>query len=74
MRLRCYLSELRGERSISEMARVSGVRRPYLSQIEAGIRLPSDYEVEAIAKAYGVALDDMYDWRPPQLAAIELDT
>lgn len=74
MRLRCYLPELRGDRSISEMARISGVRRPYLSQIEAGIRLPSDDEVEAIAKAYGADLAAMYDWRPPQLAAVELDS
>jgi transcriptional regulator with XRE-family HTH domain len=73
MRLRCHLSTIRGERTIAGMARLSGVRRPYLSQIEAGLRMPSDEEVVAIAEAYGAELDEMYDWRPPQLLAVELD-
>lgn len=73
MRVRCHLATLRGERTIAGMARLTGVPRPYLSQIEAGLRMPSDDEVKAIAKGYGCELDDIYDWRPPQLLAVELD-
>jgi transcriptional regulator with XRE-family HTH domain len=60
VRARCNLAHLRGDRSIAEMARAADIPRPYLSQIEAGIRLPSDAETKAIARAYGATLEQMY--------------
>jgi transcriptional regulator with XRE-family HTH domain len=56
----CYLAALRGSRTITDMAQASGVARPYLSQIEAGRRLPRDDEVEGIARAYGAPLREWY--------------
>jgi transcriptional regulator with XRE-family HTH domain len=73
VRLRCHLAEHRGKRSISEMSRVSGVQRSYLSLIEAGIRLPSDDELAQIADAYGIPLGAIYEFEPPQYILVEID-
>jgi transcriptional regulator with XRE-family HTH domain len=49
------------------MAVASGVRRQYLSQIEAGRRLPRDEEVEGISSAYGLPLRE---WYPPEVLIV----
>jgi transcriptional regulator with XRE-family HTH domain len=67
--VRCHLARRRGEldRTITEMAVASGVRRQYLSQIEAGRRLPRDEEVEGISSAYGLPLRE---WYPPDVLIV----
>lgn len=55
------------------MARVAGVSRANLSQIEAGVRVPSDDEVEKIVETYGAELEALYEWRAPQFLAVQLD-
>lgn len=73
MRLRCHLAAARGDRTIAELARISEIPRPYLSQIEAGRMVPTNAELERIVAAYGVELDDVFDWWPPQFVAVETD-
>ena len=69
MRIRCYLSEIRGERSIREVARTAGIAAGELSRIEAGIGVPRDSYLGALEDAYGAKI---VDWYPPSvLLAIE---
>jgi transcriptional regulator with XRE-family HTH domain len=73
VRLRCSLASFRGNRTVTEMARLAGVPRPYLTEIERGIRLPSDEQIEGIAVAYGVELGQMYEFTPPQYVLVDVD-
>ena len=50
------LSEL----SVREFARMAGISNPYLSQIERGLRDPSERVVEAIAESLRVSADTLY--------------
>lgn len=84
MRLRCHLRDVRGERQLAEVAAevralATGSEEtkppgsPELSRIEQGYMLPRDEWIGPIASVYGLELDEMYDWQPPQLIAVEMD-
>lgn len=60
MRVRCYLREIRGRRSLRAIAETSGINRGSLSTIERGTRLPTDDQVEQLEQAYGVPFEQMY--------------
>jgi transcriptional regulator with XRE-family HTH domain len=47
--------------SLRQLARTAGVSNPYLSQIERGLREPSDTVVEAIAGALDLTTERLYD-------------
>jgi transcriptional regulator with XRE-family HTH domain len=47
--------------SLRELARMTGISNPYLSQIERGLREPSDTVVDAIADALDLTADRLYD-------------
>lgn len=48
------------EYSMRSFARLAGISNPYLSQIERGLREPSEKVVEAIAEALHVSADTLY--------------
>lgn len=73
MRVRCHLREIRGARTLADIAALSGVKAPELSRIERGLMLPADTDLPKLAVAYGAVLDEWYDWEPPQFLVIELD-
>jgi transcriptional regulator with XRE-family HTH domain len=73
VKLRCHLREARGKRPLREITETSGVQQAYLSQIETGRRLPKDSEIEGLTRAYGIPLDEMYDFEPPQFVLVEVD-
>jgi len=50
------LSEL----SLRQFASMAGISNPYLSQIERGLRLPSDQVAESIAGALRTSADALY--------------
>jgi transcriptional regulator with XRE-family HTH domain len=63
VRLRCYLREGRGERSLRQVANLTGVSAGELSLIERGRLLPADDQVEAIERAYGLQRTSWYhEW------------
>ena len=41
-------------------AELAGISNPYLSQIERGLRAPSEQVLEAIATALGLSVDALY--------------
>lgn len=51
---------LRGEVSLRELAKRSGVSNPYLSQVERGLRKPSAEVLQSIAKALQISSDVLY--------------
>jgi transcriptional regulator with XRE-family HTH domain len=48
------------ELSMRRFADLAGISNPYLSQIERGLRAPSEQVLEAIATALGVSVDALY--------------
>jgi len=44
-----------------QFAELVGISNPYLSQIERGLRAPSEHVVEAIAEALKVSADTLYE-------------
>lgn len=69
MRLVCRLRAARessGE-SLRSVADRSGVFRGHLSEIERGIRLPTDAEAETLARVYGLAIEEFYAAPPHAL-------
>ena len=44
-----------------EFARVAGISNPYLSQIERGLRAPSEQVMQAIANTLKVSADTLYE-------------
>lgn len=72
MRVRCRLREARGGRKIADLAAASGVPRATLNHIENGRQLPKRDQVEAIERAYGVTLAEMFDWYGP-LLVVDMD-
>ena len=65
--------------SMRQFAQMVGISNPYLSQIERGLREPSDKVVDAIAKSLETSADTLYeqaglyaeDEAPPAAAVIE---
>jgi transcriptional regulator with XRE-family HTH domain len=49
------------EVSMRQFAELVGISNPYLSQIERGLRAPSEQVVESIAEALHVSADTLYD-------------
>jgi len=49
------------EMSMREFARAVGISNPYLSQIERGLRAPSEQVVEAIAASLQTSADALYE-------------
>ena len=50
-----------GELSMRQFAELVGISNPYLSQIERGLREPSERVVAAIAEALHVSADSLYE-------------
>jgi transcriptional regulator with XRE-family HTH domain len=49
------------EMSMREFARLAGISNPYLSQIERGLRAPSEQVLHAIAQTLKVSADTLYE-------------
>jgi transcriptional regulator with XRE-family HTH domain len=49
------------EVSMRQFAELVGISNPYLSQIERGLRAPSEHVVQSIANALQVSSDTLYD-------------
>jgi transcriptional regulator with XRE-family HTH domain len=49
------------ELSMRQFADLAGISNPYLSQIERGLRAPSEQVLEAIAKTLKVSADTLYE-------------
>jgi transcriptional regulator with XRE-family HTH domain len=57
------------EFSMRQFASMAGISNPYLSQIERGLRAPSERVVEAIARSLDTSTDALYEQagiRPPE--------
>ncbi len=49
------------EISMRQFAELAGISNPYLSQIERGLRAPSQQVVDGIAKALQLSADALYE-------------
>jgi transcriptional regulator with XRE-family HTH domain len=49
------------EMSMRQFAELAGISNPYLSQIERGLRAPSEHVLEGIASALKLSADMLYD-------------
>ena len=49
------------EYSLRQFAELSGISNPYLSQIERGLRAPSEQVLDAIARTLKVSADALYE-------------
>jgi transcriptional regulator with XRE-family HTH domain len=49
------------EMSMREFARVAGISNPYLSQIERGLRAPSEHVLQAIADTLKISAETLYE-------------
>jgi transcriptional regulator with XRE-family HTH domain len=49
------------ELSVRRFAELAGISNPYLSQIERGLREPSEKVVEAIARTLDLSADSLYE-------------
>jgi transcriptional regulator with XRE-family HTH domain len=57
---------IRSQRKLSEVsmrqfAELAGISNPYLSQIERGLRAPSEQVLKSIADALDISADTLYD-------------
>jgi transcriptional regulator with XRE-family HTH domain len=68
--------------SMRQFARMAGISNPYLSQIERGVREPSDRVLDAIATTLETTTDSLYeqagmaqdaDEEPAAVAAVRAD-
>src|SRR5690242_1375457 len=50
-----------GEMSVRQFADLAGISNPYLSQIERGLRVPSEQVLDGIAAALKVSVDALYE-------------
>lgn len=48
------------EMSMRQFAAVAGISNPYLSQIERGLRAPSEHVLEGIADALDMSVEGLY--------------
>ena len=53
--LRCYFERLRRDWSQQDAARASGLAQTTISAIERGRVVPTDDELKALARAFGIA-------------------
>ena len=53
MHLTTHLAEIRGKRTIREIADASGVHEATIRQVEQGKMLPREAHVEPLERAYG---------------------
>jgi transcriptional regulator with XRE-family HTH domain len=49
------------ELPLRQLAAMAGISNPYLSQIERGLRAPSEQVLEGIAQALNISADALYD-------------
>jgi transcriptional regulator with XRE-family HTH domain len=49
------------EMSVRQFAELAGISNPYLSQIERGLRAPSQHVLDGIAKALQLSSDALYE-------------
>jgi transcriptional regulator with XRE-family HTH domain len=49
------------EMSMRQFAQLAGISNPYLSQIERGLRVPSQQVLDGIANALKVSVDALYE-------------
>jgi transcriptional regulator with XRE-family HTH domain len=49
------------ELSMRQFAQMAGISNPYLSQIERGLREPSERVLEAIARSLRISADSLYE-------------
>lgn len=58
-----YLLSLRQEGGfkLSEVSKCVGISAPYLSEIEKGIKTPSDSVLESLAEFYGIDEDKLFE-------------
>jgi transcriptional regulator with XRE-family HTH domain len=49
------------ELSVRQFADLAGISNPYLSQIERGLRAPSEHVLDGIANALKVSADTLYE-------------
>jgi transcriptional regulator with XRE-family HTH domain len=71
------------ELPLRQLAAMAGISNPYLSQIERGLRAPSEQVLEGIAQALNLSADALYDQaaalsprrtaQAPVIEAIEAD-
>src|ERR1700757_3135092 len=47
--------------SVRKFAELVGISNPYLSQIERGLRAPSERVIEAMARSLEMTADDLYE-------------
>jgi transcriptional regulator with XRE-family HTH domain len=50
-----------GAMSMRQFAEMAGISNPYLSQIERGLRAPSEHVLDGIANALKVSVDALYE-------------
>jgi transcriptional regulator with XRE-family HTH domain len=48
------------ELPMRELAKLAGISNPYLSQIERGLRAPSESVLESIAETLDISADELY--------------
>jgi transcriptional regulator with XRE-family HTH domain len=63
MHLRTNLAEIRGKRTIKEIAELSGVHEATIRQVEQGKLVPRDAHVEPLERAYG---EPVFAWYSPR--------
>jgi transcriptional regulator with XRE-family HTH domain len=60
VRVACRLRDLRGDRTLADLAAATGISQGQLSEIERGIRFPRDTDIPALEQAYGAEWQHWY--------------
>jgi transcriptional regulator with XRE-family HTH domain len=66
VRLSCRLRDLRGDRTVREVAAEAGVSASLISQLERGRALPKQDDVPGLERAYGAPA---HSWWPAVVVA-----